>query len=195
MIKDQNIKLILFIVILLSISIYSLISEIGIILVKLGFHHNPSLYENILLFIKIISSMITVFILFITTKNKKVTKFILGNNYIAGKYKAKSERLDEKDNPKSTHSEFFIIKQSLFETIIEGYSINEKGKNYANWNGNLIDIKNNNYTFSMITHTNKIEPNLDILLLIFSDTEINGKLIASSSNSFGTWRFYVTKVA
>lgn len=168
MITSKNLNFILLMVLFISLTIYH---SLGVIQSKLAINTNQSGFDDYYNLITIVRIVITLVVMGVTLKSKIIAKLIFRENYIGGKYQGKSE--SHKNDKVIIHKEYFEIKQSLLETIINGMSKNENDEFTATWKGKLSEIDNKHFMFTISVNSRSKTHN-GILNLRFDEGEAYG---------------------
>jgi len=195
MVTEKNIKIILLVLLLLSIVVYTMLTDFLYILFNTYMPQNNLIIgSNILSAIKIVSAITSIFTILITINSKLISKILLGDKYIAGNYKGKSYKTGDDNKPINEHNEYIEIKQNLISTTVIGVS-KEDNENvvHANWNGSLIRYENRKFLFLVEIETPQSRY-LEVISMNFINNSIHGFISASSSNTASNWKFTLHKI-
>jgi len=195
MLIEKNIKVILLVLLLFSIIVYTLLTDISTYFLKQYFYQNSTLLSaNILSAIKIVSAITSIFTVLLTIKSKYISKLILGEKYISGKYEGVSYKINENQEIIAEHREYMEIQQNLISTIITGVSREKNDENgHANLNGSLVKYENKKTLFLVEVET-PYSTYLEVMSMNFINGHIHGFVSASSSNNPAKWKFTLKKI-
>ena len=141
-------------------------------------------------------AVITVLITF-AVQTQIIPRIIPWESFIGGKYVGQSSDFDVQPKPETldqSHDETFEIKQTLFETMINGTSKRhgEVGT-YSTWYGRRFHVQGNTHYFGIIITT----PNLmesGVLQLTFSDDCVAGFYFSGDPTSMKQCRLSAKSV-
>ena len=195
MLTEKNIKTILLVLLLLSIIVYTLLTDVSTYFLSSYLSKSSmSVSSNILSAVKIVSAITSIFTVLITIKSKYISKKILGDNYIAGKYEGKSYKTNENKEIIYEHKEYIEIKQNLISTVVVGVSKEDKTDvGYANWNGSLIKNENSKFLFLVEIET-PYSSYLEVISMNFINNSVHGFISSSSSKDLSNWKFTLNKI-
>lgn len=149
MLKEKDIRIIFLLLLFFSIGFYEVSG--GVI-----DYVSTSLEIDLNTFsvIKIGRYLVSALIVFTPFKSKFIIKLI-GYKFIGGEYEGKNKELNTRKNITKTTREIFLINQGLLNTSISGISIDENNEFYSMWKGDLIQKKENIYTFLLKVDTSQ----------------------------------------
>ena len=192
MISEKNIKTILMVFLILSLSVYLLISEITPLIFPSIFQGTTQDSFKAISLLKFGGLVVSLFTIIATVNIKFITKIFLGKNYIAGKYLGRSSKKSKDKELENPHSEKFEINQSLVSTKISGISKDEEGNYCSSWHGYLVDYDNRNYKF-MVRLETKTEELLGVMNFTIYDDELYGFAIVVGTGTRDKWIFEAKK--
>lgn len=141
MIKEKEIRIALFIMLFFAIFLYELSGGLITYIAKIA-----SVHLDDLDYIKIGSFLVSIFTVLVSFRSKLIIR-LAGYSYVGGTYSGSNIEMDAKGKDLTKYEERFIIHQSLLKITINGTTGREKGEFYSIWKGDLIERKDNSYTF------------------------------------------------
>ena len=178
--------------VLISLFIYVVITEGVPLIFGSAFQSPSSGLVNAYSVLRIGGIVVSLFTLGAAINLKFITKWMLGDNFIAGTYSGVSHKITKDNQVEKSHTEEFEIKQSLVSTKISGKSLNESGEYYSDWHGYLVDYDNRHYKFLVRLETTTQEL-MGIMKFNIFDKELHGFAVAIGSDSKAKWKFEAAK--
>lgn len=192
MISEKNIKTILMILVLISLFVYMAITEGIPLIFGSVFQGQPSSIASAYSVLRIGAIIVSLFTLATAINLQFITRWVLGDNYIAGMYSGVSHKITKDNGIENTHREEFEIKQSLVSTKISGKSLDEHGRYYSVWHGYLVDYDNRHYEFLVRLETTTKEL-MGIMKFNIFDKELHGFALSIGNESEAKWKFEATR--
>lgn len=176
MITKDNIKQHTIVIALVSVLTYSVLILVSNYFVEYKIQNLQEVskfsVKGVYFSISIIASIIASIYLM---RWKPLIKFLLGEQYIAGKYTGSSKPPD--DDTIKPHSETLLIRQTLISTSISGRSHKDQNS-FTTWEGTLFKIENSSFMFAVSLATDPFE--YGILSLQFLDDSFLGTYYSSN---------------
>jgi len=162
---------------------------IVVIFLSMLFYHITNLISvsdaNVFTIVKIVQFVVLAIFIAFSVFTQIVPKLIPWETFIGGKYAGKSFefKIQPGTNNNDQHIEYFSIKQTLFETTINGVSKRDGDKdNYSTWFGRRFHVHGDTHYFGLIITT----PNRSssgVLQLTLSDGKVTGFYFSGNPDS------------
>ena len=167
MLQEKEIRLVFFVLFFVSIALYELIG-LATDYISSFWSVNLKEYESI----QIGKYLASVLLVLVSFKSKRVIR-LAGFDYIGGMYEGQNREVSSEGTASKSSQESFVIFQSLLKTTISGTSTNEEAEFHSLWQGDLIERKDNIYTFSIAVETSQ-KRHFGLLKIRFENGKANG---------------------
>jgi len=143
-------------------------------------------------------STISTFIFF-AVMTQMIARWVSGNSFIGGEYKGRSSEFQFDPSPsvvESFHDESFTIKQTLFETTLEGDSVREGDSDvYSTWFGRRYHVRGKDHYFGIMITTPRGPEYAVLKMTIKQDGNVSGFYFSGEPDSTKRCRLTARKAS
>jgi len=168
-VKEKEIRIVLFMLFFVALLLHEGLGYfVNFISEKTGIQFLEANYG----LIEVGKYLASILFIFFSFTSRWIIK-ISGFEYIGGEYVGMSNELKDTEEVTKSQHEKFVIFQSLLSTSISGVTTLDNEEFYANWRGDLIEKKDNYYTFTLEVESAK-RKHFGLITLRFEKDKVTG---------------------